>query len=179
MLEVWVPIKGYEGHYSVSSLGRVKSLKRFKKCGLKVVPVPERVLKNIQTEYISVSLWKEGKLKVKTLHRLIAEAFIPNENNKIEVNHIDGNKKNNAITNLEWATRKENQRHALDIGLMPRGEAHVNHKLSYEDVIFIHENRNMTQKAVAAMFKVSQRLICKTLKNTERIEHAYKKTLAL
>ena len=68
--------------------------------------------------YLAVDLYENGERKTKRVHRLVAEAFIPNPDNKTEVNHKDGNKLNNNVSNLEWVTSKENVRHAWDNGLM-------------------------------------------------------------
>ena len=100
MIEEWKDIKGYEGLYQVSNLGRVKSLKFGK----------ERILKTgvDRYGYISVNLYKNNKRKLCKVHRLVAEAFIPNLENKPEVNHLDEDKTNNMVSNLEWCTRNEN-----------------------------------------------------------------------
>lgn len=68
--------------------------------------------------YEIVDLYKNGKRKTVRVHRLVAEAFIPNNDNKPEVNHIDGNKHNNNVDNLEWVTKKENCRHAWNNNLI-------------------------------------------------------------
>lgn len=98
-IPVWRAVKGYEGLYAVSNTGQVKSLFRYKK-----------VLKPNITKrgYCSVELFKEGKSKRKLIHRLVAEAFVPNEYNLPQVNHIDENPTNNSADNLEWCTAKYN-----------------------------------------------------------------------
>lgn len=108
--EIWKPVAECNGEYYVSSHGRVKSLKFGK----------ERILKPSLSgnRYLSVDLWYlNKKRKVQNIHRLVALTFIPNPDNKPEVNHIDGNKLNNHIDNLEWVTRRENVKHAWDNGL--------------------------------------------------------------
>jgi hypothetical protein len=67
--------------------------------------------------YFRVELWDNGRGKKHSIHRLLAEAFIPNPDNKPHVNHIDGDKANNALSNLEWVTQSENQKHAYKLGL--------------------------------------------------------------
>lgn len=109
MAEEWKDIKDYEGLYQVSSLGNVRSLYYNK----------ERILADRfnKTGYLSVILSKKGKYKSFKVHRLVAQAFIPNLDNKPQVNHIDGNKKNNNVNNLEWVTIKENINHSWRTGL--------------------------------------------------------------
>lgn len=93
-------------------------------------------------EQVCVSLGSRDKKKIFRIHRAVAETFIPNIENKREVNHIDGNKKNNCVLNLEWSTGSENMKHASKANLLhPRsGTDHWSSKLSVEDVIYIREN---------------------------------------
>lgn len=106
MEEVWKDIKGYENYYQISSLGRVKSLDRINNKGVTQIG---RVLKcSYRSGYKSVTLSKKGKSVSCVIHRLVAIAFIPNHENKPQVNHIDENKNNNNVNNLEWVTAKEN-----------------------------------------------------------------------
>ena len=109
MKEEWRPVKGYEGLYEVSNTGKIKSFQWGK----------TRILhQNInQRGYHHVILSKNKVKKDLRVHRLVASAFIPNPLNKPEINHIDGNKGNNNVNNLEWATRKENIDHSIKTGL--------------------------------------------------------------
>lgn len=117
----WLPVKGYEELYEVSDTGEVRSVDRV----LSVTNQKERLFKgrvllqtmNKQVQYKQVSLWKENKGTSYYVHRLVAEAFIPNPEGKPEVNHIDGNRQNNHISNLEWVTSGENSLHASKTGL--------------------------------------------------------------
>ena len=101
MIEEWRDIKGYEGLYQVSNLGRVYGIKR------------QRFLNTVydRNGYSSVKLTKNGIGKLLSLHRIVAINFIPNQENKPQVNHIDEDKTNNMVSNLEWTTAKENVNH--------------------------------------------------------------------
>lgn len=112
MIERWKPVVGYEGLYEVSNLGRVRSLPRKGTKG-RVLGIDTSNSKH----YAHVPLTKNAKLHTTSLHRVVAEAWVPNPDNKPQVNHIDGNKLNNAANNLEWVTNLENMRHAIKTGL--------------------------------------------------------------
>lgn len=105
--ELWRDIKDYKGHYQVSNLSRVKSIKFGK----------ERILKPVTNSsgYLFVKLCKDGKAKAFTVHRLVAEAFLPNPHNYSCVNHKDENKQNNNVSNLEWCTYKYNSNYGTAI----------------------------------------------------------------
>lgn len=108
--EIVRDVVGYEGIYSVDIFGNVTKLKN------------NKIMKQQKNKfgYMNVSLTKEGKQTQHKVHRLIAEAFIPNPQNKEQVNHIDGNKAHNVVWNLEWNTCKENINHSVLIGLNPK-----------------------------------------------------------
>lgn len=119
--EIWKPIKDFEGLYEVSNLGRVKSFDRVVNCGHgKTRVMKGKILKEVKLRdgYFYVRLCKDTISTRKSIHRLVAETYIPNLDNKKEVNHIDGNKRNNNVSNLEWVTPKENMRHAWETGLL-------------------------------------------------------------
>lgn len=124
-METWRDIPGYKGLYQVSSLGRVKSMKRFRICGRGgKQPLPEKIRlvgTDPKTHYHSVLLCKNSIRKGFLVHRLVALAFIPNPKGKAQVNHKDGDKSNNRIENLEWVTCKENHKHAHENGLGLKG----------------------------------------------------------
>jgi len=116
--ELWKDIEGYEGLYQISVFGDVKSLPKRVFSGSVYYWSKERILKPIRLgNYLGVQLCKNGEHKKHYIHRLVAKAFIPNPLNKKEVNHIDGNRYNNNVKNLEWVTRKENEIHAIRTGL--------------------------------------------------------------
>lgn len=127
--EVWRDIKGYEGLYQISNLGRVRGLDRYSNNYSNYLTgktnkrkIYGRILTNKKGKYLFVMLSKNGRYKTKSIHRLIAEAFIENPNNYNCVNHIDGNKYNNSINNLEWCTTSENNTHAYRNGLNKRNK---------------------------------------------------------
>ena len=107
MNEIWKDIDGYEGLYKVSNLGRIKSLGNDKNR-------KEKILKTGKNKfgYLHVILCKEGKVTTFRVQRLVANAFIPNPENKPEVNHIDENKENNCVWNLEWCTHQYNNEYS-------------------------------------------------------------------
>ena len=140
--EIWKDITGYEGIYQVSNFGRIKSLGRFLKRGESKIFVDEFIMSGGSTPigYKTVNLTKNKVRKAFSVHRLVAEAFIPNPEGKPEVNHIDGDKLNNNYANLEWCTRRENLQHAYDTGLVnQQGSDSVNAKLSDDEVLEIRE----------------------------------------
>ena len=131
MQEEWKDIDGFEGSYQVSNLGRVRSLirrvdSRIGKDGRRRWRIiPGRILRQSKRPkengyYLFVALSKNGKYRCLCVHRLVAKKFVPNPEEKSQVNHKDGNKSNNVATNLEWVTPLENTRHAIKTGLRKR-----------------------------------------------------------
>lgn len=116
-MEVWKDVVGYEGLYQVSNLGRVKSLPKKKGYGVGYTQ-KEKLLKIANNgAYLFVRLGKNGTYKNLFVHRMVAQAFIPNTGNKCDVNHKNGIKTDNRMENLEWNTRQENIIHSYKNGL--------------------------------------------------------------
>lgn len=127
MEEIWLPVVGYENYYEISSLGNVRSLERVVEYELKTkrgivikrhLHKPKKLKTHIGNVGYYTTDFQVNKIKqTVSVHRLIAEAFIPNPDKKATVNHKDGIKTNISISNLEWATFSENNKHAVDTGL--------------------------------------------------------------
>jgi hypothetical protein len=145
MTEVWVDIQGYEGRYEVSNTGKVRKL-----YGNKKELKPELHDK----KYYRFSLSLYGIQTHKKTHRLVAEHFIPNPHDKPEINHIDCDKLNNHVSNIEWCTRKENMEHASkEKRLSKEGGAK---KLTVIDVKEIRKNpKNFSQYKLAEKYRVT------------------------
>ena len=144
MEEIWKPVVGFEGRYEVSSFGRMKALAReIKYKDGRVGHKKEQMIKGslINPGYLIVSLDTKTK---KLIHRVVAEAFLEETEYKKTVNHKDGNKLNNNVENLEWATYKENNDHARQTKLNNQhGQNNNLHKYSDQ---FIDSIRNVYQK---------------------------------
>lgn len=156
MREVWKYIKGYAGLYKISNFGKIWSKGREgTKGGI-------LLLTRSKKGYLYVGLRKEGHQKRYRVSRLVAETFIPNFNNKLEVNHKDGIKINNELTNLEWRTHQENIDHAKKLGLILKGEKSKKTNLINKDVLLIREylkDEQYSIKQISKVFNVSQRTV--------------------
>jgi hypothetical protein len=144
MQEVWQPVPGYEGLYEVSDQGRVKGLKGF---------VKPKIGRN---GYARTELWNKGERRRPSIHRLVAQTFIPNPESKPQVNHLDGNKLNNAVANLEWCTAQENALHAVAL-LGRHGERATAAKLGEREAtaILVMLEKGVPGKWLADLFGVT------------------------
>ncbi len=148
--EIWKDIPGYEGEYQISNRGRLKSFMRNKLGEI-------RSVKNRHGLYQTIPLCVCQKKKTVRIHRLVAEAFIPNPENKPTVNHKDLDKQNNYASNLEWATYKENINHAIKrIPSMIKGMNNYNQNIRPRTIIqldlygrFIAEFKNSIEAGKA------------------------------
>lgn len=120
--ELWKDVKGYEGLYQISDLGRVKALAKRRNSGSGFYIQKERIMAQQLKDkrYYGICLLKDGKYKNFLVHRLVAEAFLDNPNGYDQVNHKDCNKLNNEVRNLEWCNQEMNLQHALEHGLLTK-----------------------------------------------------------
>jgi hypothetical protein len=174
VFEEWKDVVGHEGLYMISNLGRVKSLRRVVSRSTSDMVISERILsQNISTTgYYYVVLHKDKKPKTCKIHRLVGLSFIPNPHNKPQINHIDGNKLNNTLNNLEWVSVSENAKHSYGMGLSRvsdyqkkmtslanRGQNCANSKLTEYDIQVIRDawaTGVFTQKFLSQCFFVGQ-----------------------
>lgn len=160
LVETWKPVKDYEGHYEISSFGRVKSLARVRKSARGgIAPLRERImkLKTSKAGYLVVHLLDHGRTCWPAVHRLVSDAFIENPDNKPTVNHKDADKKNNNVSNLEWATHSEQMVHAVDNELL---EVRGSPKFTKEMKVQMHDyyvNSGCSISELARIFQTSER----------------------
>lgn len=138
MEEIWKDIKNYEGVYQVSNYGRIKSLCRRRRKNDKIL----KVLRDSRN-YLQINLHKNGEMFKYSIHRLVAEAFIPNPNNYPCVNHKDENKQNNHINNLEWCTYEYNNNYGTRLDKLSQNNYLAKIILQYsKENVFIKEWKN-------------------------------------
>jgi hypothetical protein len=123
--------------------------------------------------YLIVGLWANCERKTMLVHRLVTEAFIPNTESKPQVNHINGDKLDNRVENLEWATSSENTQHSYDTGLQVPVTGEKHHKATVSDelvqlAVAMYATGFYTQRQLAKIFGVSQRAICDWVNNNTR-----------
>lgn len=162
IVEEWKVINNFPS-YRISSIGRVCKIKYNRRYYLK--------LTDNGKGYCKVCLYHERKHKYLYVHRLVAEAFIPNSDNKPFINHKNGIKNNNYYTNLEWATFSENMKHGFDTNLYPSGEQHYNSKISNETISNIkkmYATNKYTQNQLAIYYNISGAMVCLIVNNKIR-----------
>jgi hypothetical protein len=148
-------IQGFE-NYEVDELGQVWSLPKKTRKGTRLI----KALRHPKTGYMYLDLCKDGNVKKFTVHRLVALAYLPNPENKPQVNHINGDKTDNRLENLEWCTRSENQKHSIDIGLRSaKGVKNSQCKLTEQDVLYIRNSKE-NGSILAKKFNISNPTIC-------------------
>ncbi len=159
--EIWLDIIGFDGYYQISNKGRLKSLPRW---GSPKTNILETA--NNGKGYLITAIGYKRKLKSFVIHRLVAIYFVVNPDpiNYKEINHIDGNKKNNHASNLEWSSRSKNVQHAFDTGLKfgYKGSKHPKSILNEEQVLLIrskHVFRKYSHVTLAKEFSVSKSTI--------------------
>lgn len=167
MQETWKQIPGLEGLYEASSLGRIRSLDRLAVSNKGTARyISGRIISEQWTNrrYADLSIANNGSVKTMKVHRLVALAFIPNKNGFLEVNHIDGNRRNNSPDNLEWVTRKQNNDHAISSGLKPpiKGSHHGKSKLNESQVAEIKRllSSGTSGREIARAFNISPSTVC-------------------
>jgi hypothetical protein len=183
--EVWKDVEGYEGLYQISSKGQVKRVERYyiQFNGLtgntNTKLLSEMIMKQFEDKdgYLRIQLIKDGNRKKHFVHRLVALNFIPNPENKPEVNHKDGVKDNNKLSNLEWNTTSENQRHAIanKLYVTAKGEGSGTSKLKEVQVREIHrlwKYGGITQEDLSDIFGVKSGTISRIV-NGIRWRHIY------
>lgn len=164
-MEVWKKIKGFET-YEISSNGRLKKNLAFRKYR----SYQSKILNPCfdKDGYLRTALSFNGVTKMKRIHRLVAEAFLENKNNYPVINHKNGIKSDNFLDNLEWCTVKENNVHAIKLGLKKplKGINHNMVKLTLIQVLEIRKNKNnLTQKKLSEIYKVSTSQIGRIIRN--------------
>jgi len=156
--EEWRSVVGHEGRYEVSNTGRLRSL-NYNKTG----HVRELRAGSIRRGYPSAEIFNDdGTSRMRTIHSLVAEAFIGQRPGGYTVNHIDGNKRNAAADNLEYCTLSDNRKHAFRVGLQSsKGENHSGHKLTESDVRAVRKmlSDGLRQNLIASKFGVNPSVV--------------------
>ncbi len=172
--EIWKPIPNFEGYYEASNMGRIKSLDRTiekpdKKTGkINYMTRRGKIFKirfKHNRRYMTIRLSKNRHVLSTPVHRIIAMTFIPNPNNKPQVNHINGIKTDNRVENLSWVNNSENVLHAIDSGLMKYavGESHGSAVFTESDVLKIrelHASKKYNMVEIGRMFNTNNSRIC-------------------
>lgn len=168
MNEIWKDISTYEGIYQVSSMGHVKSLDRLAKDrwgGGRLIYGKMITIQCDMHGYRYVHLYKNSKGRNCKVHLLVAKAFIENINNLPFINHIDGDKSNNCINNLEWCTQSENEKHAHQIGLKNhKGENHPRNRFTNDDILEMRrlfDIEKLNQREIGRIMNINYKTVHK------------------
>ena len=155
-MEIWNNVIGYENWYSISNLGRLR--RDFGNNGTRSGKIIST--KTLTSNgYPCASLCKNGIIKTHNIHKLVCMAFFGKPKNGFQINHIDGNKENNILSNLEYCTQSENQLHRFRILKKGRGSSHGQSKLTEKQVLKIrklYKDTNISQEALAIKYNISQ-----------------------
>lgn len=158
MREVFEDLKGYESSYQISDSGRIFTKRRL--IGNKIHYGRELIPQITRDGYLKVALSKNNECKKFYLHRLVAIQFLNNPMNLLQVNHRDGNKLNNNVSNLEWCTKQGNQNHAVRNNLMQRGQNRPSAKLTESQVLEIYKLKGILRaQDIADKYNVSKNTI--------------------
>lgn len=160
MKEIWKDIEGYEGFYQVSNIGRVRSLDRIVKGSRRnkyqMCKSKMKVLDRCNKRYSQISIYKDGKGRKFLVHRLVAIAFIPNKKNHPQVNHLDFDRHNNHVSNLEWTDAIGNAQHAVAGGKYKnglKGEDHPGSILTVKNILHIRKKK-LRSKDYCALYNI-------------------------
>lgn len=172
MTEEWASIKNWEGFYEVSNTGKIRSVDRLVVYSNNKRRVYKGIIKKLSTDkdgYLKVNLYNKDKNECNKVHCFVANAFLPKIDGKDKINHKDGNKKNNNVSNLEWVTHEENMYHASKMGL-------VKSKISDDDYLFIKNNYiprhpELGRKALEKRFGISKTHISQIVSGSRTRKH--------
>jgi len=165
--EIWISIKNYENKYMISSFGRVKSLNYN---NTKTEKILKTRYNRTNREYVNLSI--NGKYTSFMIHKLVMDNFCPNDILGIQVNHIDGNCKNNKIENLEWVSGEDNIEHAKINFLFAHNSRNSKTILKYYEVLEIrkkYKSGNYTHKSLSEEYHVSKSHVTNIINNKKRI----------
>jgi hypothetical protein len=166
-MEIWTDVKGFEDSYEISNFGNLRTKERFVKHykgGLRKYKPKEKNIRLNENGYFRCNLKKDGKRYDFTIHRLVANSFLENKDDKKAINHINGIKTDNRVENLEWVTLSENTIHAVKNRL-------IKTKLTDKEVLEISKNKLSTRK-IAEIYKVSPSIVWR-IKNKKAYKHLW------
>lgn len=158
--EIWLPVKNYEGVYEVSNTGLIRTIERpiKNRYGYRTIKPIIRKPRKDKRGYLIIDLRFYMGIECKKVHRLVAKAFLPNPNNLQEVNHIDHNKENNCVSNLQWVSHSENVAHTVASKKHAYGEKQGGSILKECDVLQIiqYGKKGYTHREIAEIYNVSR-----------------------